>query len=210
MGVRYTHFDGYEVSLEWAAALQAARNDGVAFTLTDGHRTMAMQMARWNKWHGIHPVAWPTPTAPHIRIGSPRHAIDVDETDGGATRLVDWLNRHGAKVSRPVGGEPWHIDPADLGNFPFARVLRGGMRGPDVKTLVDELQWLEYLPWPILGRPKSYYGGWVNTAVAHFQADYHLPQDGTAGAKTAAAIKKAIAARKRAGAKPKRRPPLIR
>ena len=113
-----------------------------------------------------------------------------------------------------VAGVDADIDHAIAGDFGQWRVgvspawLGGGDRGPAVKRLVGELMWLGYLPWPVLGRPRSVYGGWVNTAVAHFQADHRLKPDTIAGPRTLTALEGTIAARRRAGYKPRVRPPL--
>ena len=111
--VDYRQWDSDDrVSEQWFAVLDAARKDGVAFTVTDGHRTMAEQRDRWAVFQrfGRPVAARPSPTAPHIRTGRPDHAIDVNALDGGAGRLASWLRRKGAAATFPVPGEAWHIE----------------------------------------------------------------------------------------------------
>ena len=111
--VDYRQWDSDDrVSAQWYTVLSAARRAGVAFMLTDGHRTIGEQRDRWAVYQRFgHPVAArPSPTAPHIRSGRPDHAIDVNALDGGAGRLAAWLRRQGAKATFPVPGEPWHIE----------------------------------------------------------------------------------------------------
>ena len=112
MAVKYRRWDADDrVSAQWYAVLSAAKADGISFLVTDGHRTMAEQRERWNTFqHGGALAAFPSPTAPHIRVGRPDHAIDVNARDGGASRLAAWLRSHGAAASFPVHGEPWHIE----------------------------------------------------------------------------------------------------
>jgi hypothetical protein len=111
--VTYRRWDEDDrVSKQWHAVLSAARADGVAFLVTDGHRTMAEQAARFAHFlrHGSPVAARPGHTAPHIRTGRPDHAIDVNALDGGAGRLAAWLRRKGAGATFPVPGEPWHLE----------------------------------------------------------------------------------------------------
>ena len=113
MAVKYRRWDADDrVSAQWYAVLSAAKADGVSFLVTDGHRTMAEQQDRWDTYQrfGSPVAARPSPNAPHIRVGRPDHAIDVNAHDGGAARLAAWLRNHGAAASFPVPGEAWHIE----------------------------------------------------------------------------------------------------
>jgi len=66
----------------------------------------------------------------------------------------------------------------------FARVLREGVRGADVKTLQTWLSDLGY-SLPVTG----YFGSLTQTAVKNFQRAHHLsPASGTVGRKTAACV----------------------
>lgn len=111
--IEYRRWDDDDrVSAEWHDVLEAARRERVAFTVTDGHRTLAEQADRFAVFQRDgHPVAArPSATAPHIRTGRPDHAIDVNALDGGAARLAAWLRRNGAGATFPVPGEAWHIE----------------------------------------------------------------------------------------------------
>jgi hypothetical protein len=111
--IEYRRWDEDDrVSAQWHDVLAAARRDGVAFVVTDGHRTLAEQADRFAVFQRDgHPVAArPSATAPHIRTGRPDHAIDVNALDGGAARLAAWLRRKGAGATFPVPREPWHIE----------------------------------------------------------------------------------------------------
>jgi len=134
---------------------------------------------------------------------------------GGAwdhrAQLQQYSNDH------TVAGVPCDLDravKADFGQWrqgwtpPSGHTLRGGDRGPAVKHLVNELMYLGYLPYPFLGRPRSRYGGWVNTAVARFRKDYKLGPGTDATDRVQAALAHAVAARRRHHFKPRRRPPL--
>jgi hypothetical protein len=117
MAVTYRRWDADDrVSAQWHRVLTAARRDGVAFLVTDGHRTMAEQAERYATYQRFgHPVAArPSANAPHIRTGRHDHAIDVNALDGGAGRLAAWLRRHGVAAAFPVPDERWHMEaPAD-------------------------------------------------------------------------------------------------
>lgn len=117
MAIRYARFDGKRVSKRWAVVLKRARKDGVRFQLTSGRRSMAEQwgLYRQNMLNGRprpgRPLtAFPSPTAPHIRVGNPAHALDVNALDGGEARLQRWLEKKGARPTNPVPGEAWHLE----------------------------------------------------------------------------------------------------
>jgi peptidoglycan hydrolase-like protein with peptidoglycan-binding domain len=70
----------------------------------------------------------------------------------------------------------------------FARVLRKGMRGQDVKTLQT---WLSELGFPV--SQTGYFGPATKAAVKQFQRSHKLrPASGTVGVKTAAALVGAV------------------
>jgi hypothetical protein len=112
MAVTYRRWDADDrVSAQWHVVLSAARKAGVSFLVTDGHRTMAQQQVLWERFlNGGPRAARPSPIAPHIRVGRPDHAIDVNAFDGGAARLARWLRRNRAGATFPVPGENWHIE----------------------------------------------------------------------------------------------------
>lgn len=110
-------FQGKRVSAQWHAVLTEATRH-VRFRLNSGQRTMAEQreLYRLYKSGRGNLAAFPSPVAPHIRVGREDHAIDVDALDGGETRLQRWLEQQGARMSNPVRGEAWHMEihPPDL------------------------------------------------------------------------------------------------
>jgi GH24 family phage-related lysozyme (muramidase) len=114
-------FDGKRVSRPWKRILTEARAHGVRFLLTSGRRTIAEQTrlfhqnmqlvgGRWVQRPGRPLTAFPSPTAPHIRVGRVDHALDVNALDGGENRLQAWLSKHGVLSTNPVAGEPWHLE----------------------------------------------------------------------------------------------------
>lgn len=114
-------FDGKKVSGRWFTLLHAARDHGVRFRLNSGRRSIAEQWRLW--WaskRGGPLAAYPSPTAPHIRVGRPDHALDVQQDDdgtsaaGGRERLQEWLRRRGLQTSLTVAGENWHIEADSL------------------------------------------------------------------------------------------------
>jgi hypothetical protein len=132
-------FDGKRVSRSWFRVLTAARADGVRFTLNSGKRTMREQTAlfrqnmqlvggRWIQRPGRPLTAFPSPTAPHIRVGLANHALDVNALDGGENRLQAWLAKHGVHAVNNVAGEAWHLDAPLRELLRFARRLRAKAR----------------------------------------------------------------------------------
>lgn len=114
-------FQGKRVSRYWFIVLTAAWAAGVRFTLNSGQRTMKEQWAlflqnmvrvgaRWVQRAGRPLTAFPSPIAPHIRVGRQDHAVDVDSLDGGETRLQRWLEKQGVHPTNPVRGESWHLE----------------------------------------------------------------------------------------------------
>lgn len=111
-------FDGKRVSRRWRRVLRAARRDGVQFLLTSGRRTLREQAALFKQnmisigvpKPGKPLTAFPSPNAPHIRVGRKNHAIDVNALDGGEARLQRWLEQNGCTVTNPVPGEAWHME----------------------------------------------------------------------------------------------------
>lgn len=123
MAVRYYTYgrNRVRVSKKWLAVLRAADNAGVRFTVTSGHRSMRQQArlfrqnmqfvrGRWVPKPGRPLTAFPSPTAPHIRVGRAAHALDVNSLDGGEQRLEWWLDRQGVNAENTVRGEAWHLE----------------------------------------------------------------------------------------------------
>jgi lysozyme len=71
-------------------------------------RNMQFVGGRWIPRPGRPLTAFPSPTAPHIRVGRHAHALDVNSLDGGETRLERWIERQGVNWRNTVPGESWH------------------------------------------------------------------------------------------------------
>jgi lysozyme len=113
-------FQGKRVSGRWKRVLTAADRN-IDFQLNSGRRTMAEQTALFRQ-NMIRPgvpkpgrplTAFPNPLAPHIRVGLPNHAVDVDMfAADGVQALAAWLRKKGATPTFPVRGEGWHLELA--------------------------------------------------------------------------------------------------
>ena len=120
MAIRYVRFEGVRVSKKWYVVLKRARAAGHhSFKVNSGKRTMREQWAlfrqnmRFNgrRWvqRPNHPLtAYPTPTAPHVRIGRADHALDLNNPQD----LVIFLESppRNSHPSFPVFGESWHLE----------------------------------------------------------------------------------------------------
>jgi len=112
---------GKRVSRDWHSVLEEAERLRVDFQLNSGKRTMREQLKLWREKGQYHPVnnptgaAFPSPTAPHIRVGRQDHAIDVDQyaERGGEQRLQNWLRSHGISAVNNIPTEPWHLEADD-------------------------------------------------------------------------------------------------
>lgn len=110
-------FQGKRVSKTWREILVRASRD-IKFTLNSGRRTMREQWALFRQnMYGIgrpkpgRPyTAFPSPIAPHVRVGRRDHALDVEPSDGGEQRLQNWLTKHGVQAVNNVTGESWHME----------------------------------------------------------------------------------------------------
>jgi peptidoglycan hydrolase-like protein with peptidoglycan-binding domain len=93
----------------------------------------------------------------------------------------------GAGLVAPVQN-PRGYDARAVVYTSFARVLRKGMRGQDIKTLQT---WLSELGFPV--SQTGYFGPATKAAVKRFQQMHHLaPASGTVGTKTAATLLAAV------------------
>lgn len=117
-------FDGRKVSRDWDSVLTHARRMGVHFHLNSGRRTMREQWALWRQFKSVgHPVAaYPSPWAPHIRVGRQAHALDVQTP--GETNLQRWLARQGLHPRNTVRGEPWHLEVGERELRRYAKRVR--------------------------------------------------------------------------------------
>jgi len=194
--------NGNTVSKPWHAVLTAARKD-ISFSVTDGRRSMALQAVRYATYlRNGHPLAArPSPGAPHINYGRANHAIDVNALDGGAERLVSWLRRKGIRsASRPVPGEPWHIQVSRSELLALVeRLDRGGddpiirpyflkpFRANDREAVVSLQKLLRGLHYTKVVNGK--YGVWTRKAVRKFQKRHNLRVDGVVGSSTWKALR---------------------
>lgn len=184
-------FDGKRVSDEWDTILTAARRAGVDFHLNSGRRTMAEQWFLWN--HRGQPgfaslVAFPSPTAPHIRVGRIDHAIDVQT--GGEDRLQTWLRSRGVRAVNNVTGEPWHLEaPASQlrrlaarltaeGQYPLLK--KGVVNREATRRLQRMLRALGVKGVPLNGR----YDLATRMGVKRWQKKHRLVADGVVGPAT--------------------------
>jgi hypothetical protein len=130
-------FDGSKVSSDWDDVLTHARRMGVDFHLNSGRRTMREQWAlfgqnmrrvgvRWVQRPGRPLTAFPSPNAPHIRVGRQAHALDVQTP--GETNLQRYLRREGLHPVNDVAGEPWHLTVGERELRAYARRIRGRRR----------------------------------------------------------------------------------
>lgn len=195
MAVRYVLFDGHSVSQEWYAVLAAMRRDGVGFHVNSGRRTMAEQWYLYRLYLAGRGnlAAYPTPWAPHIRVGRIDHAIDFN----GAASVMGWCHRHGLRSAKlTVPGESWHVEvnASELRTFAVHHggvdpVIRPGSRD---RTSVMRIQrYLRALHVRGASKVDGAYGRKTIAAVKRFQAKHHLKADGIVGPRTWAALRKA-------------------
>ncbi len=197
--------DGERVSLPWHTLLATLRNTGTPYFVNEGRRTMARQWYFYNGWRrklpGFNLAARPSPTAPHIRVGRPDHAIDFN----GAAAVIDAAARRGVRLTRTVAGEEWHLeaDAAQLLRYHREhrhdlglRTLRLGARGRDVQRLQVMLRELGHYPG---GHPNvtRRFGPQTRIAVQNFQRRHNMTPDGIVGPKTGVAIERAYDRRTR-------------
>ena len=196
-------FDGSAVSTPWFVVLTAARRNGVRFRLNSGRRSMAQQLALYRAYRAGRGnlAAFPSPFAPHIRVGRDDHALDVNALDGGAARLDAWCTERGFPLDHTVRNEPWHVELRGgherLRTFarlidavvPGDPTVRRGSHGRAVKTLQVLLRRAGYL------RPSwsahTKYTLTVRRAVRAFQRKHRLTPDGVVGPATWRALRRA-------------------
>ncbi len=121
-------FDSKKVSTSWDVTLTHARRMGVHFRLNSGRRTMREQWWLWRNRRKVQPVAFPSPNAPHIRVGRQAHAIDVDTSGGGETHLQRFLQREGLHPRNTVRSEPWHLEVGERELRRYAKRVRARQR----------------------------------------------------------------------------------
>jgi hypothetical protein len=114
---KYTVQDGELVSLPWKTALVHMERRSGHNSVVEGKRTLERQRYFWNCYrcqccNDGNLAAFPSPIAPHIRVGRIDHAIDFDD---GARAERD-LKALGINAWRTVPGEDWHLE-VDAGNL---------------------------------------------------------------------------------------------
>ncbi len=192
-------FQGKRVSTEWDIVLTEAARQGVNFTLNSGKRTMAEQWVLYNGYRkglpGYNLAAFPNPNAPHVRVGRPDHAIDVDSINGGETRLQSWLQKQGVHPTNPVAGESWHMElPAEelrklatrFGSV-HMKVLKRGQKGPTVvrlKKLLWDKGFRNFSGDKSSNRYNPFFSIYTEEAVKRFQAKNGIKADGIVGPAT--------------------------
>jgi hypothetical protein len=185
-----TWYANRRVSGSWALVLTAAHKV-TSFRLNSGRRTMSEQWYFYT--HQPPPAAYPNANAPHIRVGSEAHALDIASTDGGVYRLAAVLRRWGAYPRWTVPGESWHIEVTapELATLtkrfrsPGPRTLRRGAHGATVKRLQRILRARGFKTVPAPGkRGHGYYGRTSRSAVRRIQRKHGLTVDGVVGPKT--------------------------
>lgn len=135
-------FQGKRVSKRWKVVLDRAWSEGVRFQLNSGNRTMSEQWALYNAYRNGSGVlaAFPSPNAPHIRLGRQAHAIDVDSFayNDGENRLQAWLRKNGANAQNTVAGESWHLEITEN----ELKVLADRFSDPLAGYPSDERRWI--------------------------------------------------------------------
>jgi hypothetical protein len=113
MAVKYTIRDGELVSLPWMTLLNAMEERSGHNNVNEGKRTLARQTFFWECGpsrccccNNCNLAAFPSPFAPHIRVGRIDHAIDFAD---GARAQAD-ARALGVPAERPVPGEDWHVE----------------------------------------------------------------------------------------------------
>lgn len=198
-------FQGQKVSRVWWRVLTAADKD-IDFRVNDGRRSMADQWRLYRMYLAGtgNLAAFPNPNAPHIWLGRPNHALDIDQYAGdGEQSLQNWLIRHGVDAVNNVAGEGWHIYAPltqllrlahDIRRQTSNRVLKLGSKGRRVRVLRRRLGKVHdpdtrkpYIAKP--GDDKTF-GKGTKEAVIKFQKDRGLVADGIVGPITWRKLKK--------------------
>lgn len=161
----------------------------------EGRRTMGEQWGFYRIYlrDGKPKAAFPTPWAPHIKVGRTNHALDVDAPHPNEA-LAAFYRSLGVPVVHNVAGEPWHMD------FPDERALiraatRLKERGGLLVTLSrgdrhDDVLSLRHMLWDAGYKKattkfnKRYYGKELEKLVKTFQRRHGIHPDGVVTPKT--------------------------
>lgn len=198
MGVNYVAIDRERVSKEWHSVLIDMRK-AVDFNVNEGKRTMARQWYFWRLYRSGrgNVAAYPSPIAPHIRVGRIDHAIDFSN-DGA---VFAWLSAKGLSPVRTVRGESWHIEISakklrayyKLHGTDDSPVLKIGHKGPSViklKKLLYSRGIMNFSGEKNSNRYAPYFGKHTKLAVQRFQKANNLKADGIVGSTTWRALRK--------------------
>lgn len=200
MAFKHLLIDNERVSWPLAIGLLAARKGGVRFHVNEGRRTMARQAellrekGLYNRITNPSGAAWPSPTAPHIKVGRWDHALDLDN----ASAVIGFFrNVIGVTLLRTVTTENWHVElaPADKAQLvawarKHARAVLGpptlkfNTRSDEVKTYAVKLRALGFFK----GKVYRRFGPKMRAAVKAFQRKHKLTVDGRIGPNTRKAI----------------------
>lgn len=203
------HIDGHLVSESWYWVLSGARHSGVRFVLDSGRRTMGEQ---WQLYRhppaGTPVVAFPSPWAPHIKLGREDHALDISTENEGNRDLAHWLEHEGCPVVFNVRGEPWHMEAISARKLKALaahwkeklteaiEILWQHPQGPGSRSDIvhDMMVYLVrggFLPhnYHIPHKPAIYPPS-MKPHVQAFQSHVRLKADGVIGAKTFAAARR--------------------
>jgi len=181
--------------------------------LNEGRRTMSEQ---WHFYRNQPPLAaYPSPNAPHIKVGRANHDLDANSYNGASRHLANFYKSHGVQVSFCVGGEDWHICVHSNSQLKAAAkkirqerdraTSKRGERESRVKFFKHQLHFIRdpQTRMPYYG-PNKPDDGWtpafnqeLEVAVKAFQRDHKLKPDGVIGPATDRAIDRAYSKAKR-------------
>ena len=180
--------------------------------LNEGRRTLSEQ---WQFYRNQPPLAaFPSPNAPHIKVGRENHDLDVNSYNNAAKRLANFYESLGIDVSFCVGGENWHICVHSEAQLKEAAAQIKRRRDREVSKVGEResrisffKHQLHYLKDPRTAKPyfdnrpsdgyNDKFTPELQQAVKAFQRDHYLKADGIIGPATDRRIDKAYATAKR-------------
>lgn len=122
--------NGKKVSKPWHTVItHYQRTTGRKLPLNSGRRTLAEQWALYRLYKSGRGnlAAYPIPSAPHINFGRANHALDIEPN--GIFHFISWLYEHGVAATRPVPGEPWHLQAPRKHLLALAKKIERKRRG---------------------------------------------------------------------------------
>lgn len=193
------YYRGKRVSAEWLVVLRAAEKArGRPIQLNSGQRTMAEQQYLYDLYRAGRGnlAARPSPWAPHIRVGRPDHALDVEMRNGDHAWLDGWCTELGYPLDNTVPGEGWHKEIRGGASALRALakkvgddvpVLRRGQTGPSVirlKKLMHDRGLKGFG-----SRFNPYFNEATEDAIRRFQRARKVTADGVVGPATWRALR---------------------